>query len=170
MARPPKTPEAGVPGAGVPEADRIHHIPLASILVADDRYRKEMGDIASLAESIRTEGQLVPIIIDSGMKLIAGERRLRAHKEIKATTIKCIILQKDSLEARIIELIENLERKEFTWEEHVAAMESLHELMQRKYGPKWSGRKTAQKVGLAIGGVSVDLQLAKALKEVPDVS
>lgn len=47
-------------------------------IIIRDRYRKDMGDIQSLARSISTVGLLHPPIVDSNCVLIDGERRIRA--------------------------------------------------------------------------------------------
>ena len=44
------------------------------------RVRQDLGDIASLAESMKGLGLLHPVVIDKGWKLIAGQRRLAAAK------------------------------------------------------------------------------------------
>jgi ParB family chromosome partitioning protein len=44
------------------------------------RFRKDMGDLASLAASIKARGLYHPIVISSDGLLLAGERRLEACK------------------------------------------------------------------------------------------
>ncbi len=46
------------------------------------RYRKNLGDIASLATSIKELGLLRPIVVRPDGRLIAGERRLAACKRL----------------------------------------------------------------------------------------
>lgn len=41
-------------------------------------YRKDLGDLKGLAQSIQAVGLLHPIVVATGGKLIAGERRLKA--------------------------------------------------------------------------------------------
>ena len=58
----------------------IRELPLTDVLVAD-RARGDLGDIDALAESIRQEGLLQPIVVrplDERFQLIAGRRRLAA--------------------------------------------------------------------------------------------
>jgi site-specific DNA-methyltransferase (adenine-specific) len=149
--------------------DEIRKIPVNEIIILQDRYRQDMGDVTALAESIKMVGQLVPIIVSDKMVLIAGERRLRAHKHLGLDEINAIIRDRGEIDHRIVEILENLERKDFTWQEQVAAMEDLHQMMLAQFGSNWSGRKTAEKAGLSVGGVCTDLNLAEALKEAPDV-
>ena len=46
------------------------------------RFRKDIGKLDGLAESIRQIGLLHPIIITEDLKLVAGHRRLLACKTI----------------------------------------------------------------------------------------
>jgi len=46
------------------------------------RHRKDMGDLTSLANSIRQDGFLQPIGVTEKLELVFGERRLRAHRDI----------------------------------------------------------------------------------------
>jgi N6-adenosine-specific RNA methylase IME4 len=52
-------------------------LPISRIKVRS-RFRKELGDIQPLAESIKEVGLLHPIVVRRDGRLIAGERRLRA--------------------------------------------------------------------------------------------
>lgn len=55
------------------------------------RIRKELGDIDELAKSIKKYGLFSPIIItdigNGNYKLLAGLRRLQAHKLLEKTSI-----------------------------------------------------------------------------------
>ena len=67
-----------------------------------------------LSESIKEHGLLQPIVVieneDSTYTLIAGERRLRAHKLANIDKIKAIIVDADELKLRELALIENIQR------------------------------------------------------------
>lgn len=72
--------------------------------------------LAELSRSIVTHGLLQPVVViekDDGYLLIAGERRLRAHKLAKLETIKAIIadIDIDSVKQRELALIENIQRE-----------------------------------------------------------
>jgi ParB family chromosome partitioning protein len=80
-----------------------------------------------LAESIRTNGLLQPVLSqfdDNGIRLIAGERRLRAAKMAGLTEISMRIVTGDPLE---ISLIENLLRSDLTAIEEAEAIAALKE-------------------------------------------
>ena len=70
--------------------------------------------IQELSASIKEHGLLQPIVVvedeDGTYTLIAGERRLRAHKLAKIDKIKAIIIDADELKLRELALIENIQR------------------------------------------------------------
>ncbi len=72
--------------------------------------------LEELSQSITAHGLLQPIVViekEDGYILIAGERRLRAHKLAKLETIKAIIADADIDEIRLRELalLENIQRE-----------------------------------------------------------
>ena len=67
-----------------------------SEIKAGRRHRKDMGDLKSLAASIREVGLLQPIGITENMKLVFGERRLRAIRDV---------LKRKTILARIVETL-----------------------------------------------------------------
>jgi adenine-specific DNA-methyltransferase len=151
----------------------LAEIEISSIYVPPDRYRKLFEDIEALAENIADIGLIHPIIVvksDNRFTLEDGERRLRAHKYLNLTSIKAIVKPRAAVESSIIEIISNLPqyRKGFEWKEYVLAMEDLHQKMSA-IRPGWSMRKTASEVGLSKSGVIGDIELAKALKDTPDI-
>ena len=92
----------------------IVHLPIDSITVGD-RLRDDMGDIAALAESIREHGLLHPITVDEEGVLIAGGRRLAAMRRLGFETVPARHWQTlDENDRRLIELEENLQRKDLT--------------------------------------------------------
>lgn len=83
-----------------------------------NRRRKDLGDIEALAESIKQYGLMQPIAIDKECRLIAGGRRLAACKLLGWDNIETN--DYDALtdrELRLMELEENIQRKDLTAEE-----------------------------------------------------
>ena len=70
--------------------------------------------LQELSDSIKEHGLLQPIVViddgDGTYTLIAGERRLRAHKLANLDEIKAIIVDEDELKLRELALIENIQR------------------------------------------------------------
>lgn len=88
-----------------------------SVRIADvrigRRYRRDMGDLSGLADSIKRVGLLHPIVVTAGDVLVAGERRLRACESLGWTRIPCRVVPDldDLLRA---ESDENTVRQNFT--------------------------------------------------------
>lgn len=69
--------------------------------------------IKELSESIEKNGLLQPIVVTrngGSYLLIAGERRLRATKLAKISTIKSVVLDVENRQLRELALIENIQR------------------------------------------------------------
>ena len=91
-------------------------IPISSIKPNPYQPRKDMNPdhISELAESIRSEGLLQPIVVRSrgdDFEIIAGERRFRAYKELNLTTIPARVLKASNTSSAVMTLIENLQRE-----------------------------------------------------------
>jgi ParB family chromosome partitioning protein len=103
-------------------------VPIEDIKVKR-RIRKELGDIGSLAESLRTFGQINPIVITRKNVLIAGERRLEAAKALGWRTINAVIAQlSDDLAKLEYEVEENIQRRDFTPQEEAEATRRIYRL------------------------------------------
>lgn len=94
-----------------------------SDIVIGVRHRKDMGDVAALASSIRDLGLLHPIVVRPDGVLIAGERRLAACKSLGWTAIPVNTV--DLAELARGEAAENFERKDFTLSEAVAIKQAI---------------------------------------------
>jgi len=70
--------------------------------------------LRDLSHSILKHGLLQPIVVvkkDDGYMLIAGERRLRAHKLADLDTIKAVVANVEDENLRELALIENIQRE-----------------------------------------------------------
>jgi len=146
------------------------------------RTRQDYKAIESLAESISTKGLLQPIVLTSDKRLIAGGRRLKAIKHLGWEEIPDdYVIYKGDLsetELRELELLENIERQDLTWQEEIQAKAKLDELKKTIHGDAykdkthsgWSTRKSAKLVGESIGNFSDDVSLYRAMQEIPELS
>jgi len=98
---------------------RVEDIDVASITPNPFQPRKHFDDEAliELSASIKKNGLLQPIVViekEEGYLLIAGERRLRAHKLAKLKTVNAIIADADIDEVKLRELalLENIQRED----------------------------------------------------------
>ena len=94
-----------------------------NLIKTEGRFRKDFGDIPALAESIKEIGLLQPIGIDSGYRLVFGERRLKAFQHLGRDTIPARFVNLDSLLKG--EYAENEFRKDFTVSERVEIGKAL---------------------------------------------
>jgi ParB family transcriptional regulator, chromosome partitioning protein len=89
-------------------------IKVADILVGEDRRVVDMNKVAELAESIKEVGLLqkpvVREIAPGQYKLVAGNHRLTAVKQLGMTELEVEVVGLDDINARIAELDENIMR------------------------------------------------------------
>lgn len=138
-----------------------------------ERARIEYGDIEELAESIKEHGVIQPIsVVEQGalFRILAGGRRYRAAKLAGLESIPAIVRaelkESSSLE---IELVENVHRKDFDWVERCQLEERIYKLKEKE-DSNWSQRKTANLLGRARSALSQDLELAGAIKVIPELA
>ena len=98
----------------------ISYTPIEDIVVGE-RLRKDLGDLAPLAESIKQRGIICPIAVTPDMDLIYGQRRLEAAKLANLDLVPYIVIETpdDDDTYREMEMLENTDRKDFTIEEKV---------------------------------------------------
>jgi hypothetical protein len=107
-------------------------------IIIGNRFRKDFGDIDSLAQSINETGLLQPVGITPDNKLIYGSRRIEAYKRLGRTEIPVIIVQLEDIIKG--ELIENTARKDFTFSERQTI---LQEIEARRIGHRVPKQKVS---------------------------
>lgn len=167
----------------VGEEDNYLCMSISDIHIKPNRLRQNFDPkkLDELAESMRTIGQIEPIVVDEDGFLLAGERRLRACKLLGWTDIKAVYMKDlDEWTKSAVELEENLRREDLSYVEEVLAKKRLHDLYQTKYGKSaplggrgrsegWKVKDTAELLGISVGAVSQDLQLANAIEHDPEL-
>lgn len=148
--------------------DRLKNVKLSEIKVGE-RFRKDLGDIEELTASIKEKGIIQPITLDADLNLLAGGRRVTAATKAGLDSIPALIRTiEGDIDAREIELFENIHRKQFSWHEECALIAEIDKLYKAK-DQDWSMRKTAKLVDQSVGGVSRKLQLAEAAEAIPEL-
>ncbi len=109
-----QTPSAQAGGAAA--AAGFIEVPVQAIERSPYQARREISadQLNELAESIRSEGLLQPIVVrKNGEKyqLIAGERRWRAFQLLKIKTIPARLVEASNASSAALGLIENLQRE-----------------------------------------------------------
>jgi ParB/RepB/Spo0J family partition protein len=103
-----------------PIANRIYDLPLYKVKIDPTQPRKYFNeqDLRELADSIREQGLLQPIMVkkngDGTYLIIHGERRYRAHQLAALPTIKCIIADKTDSQVQDARIVENLVRADLS--------------------------------------------------------
>ncbi|MEA3491475.1 MAG: ParB/RepB/Spo0J family partition protein [Campylobacterota bacterium] len=99
--------------------DQMEELNIDKIVPNPYQPRKHFDEQAlqELSESIVAHGLLQPIVViekEDGYLLIAGERRLRAHRLAKIDKIKAIVadVDIDSVKLRELALMENIQRED----------------------------------------------------------
>lgn len=108
----------------------IRKIQIADIAPSAEQPRTFFDEesIRSLADSIRSEGLMQPIVVtkEGGKyKIIAGERRFRAAQIAGLTEIECRILRKNPKDSYRLAVIENLQRENLDPVDEARAFQKL---------------------------------------------
>ncbi|EMF81023.1 ParB-like protein [Leptospira weilii serovar Topaz str. LT2116] len=110
----------------------IRKIRLDKILPSENQPRQDRKKgVEDLARSLDKDGLLQPIIVtkqnpeDENYKIVAGERRYHAAKQLGWTEVECKILDRDEKETFRLAIIENLQRENLSPYEEVEAMSHL---------------------------------------------
>lgn len=113
---------AGAPGFMEVPVNRVEPNPY------QPRREFEDSQLSDLAESIRSEGLIQPIVVrevNGSYQLIAGERRWRAFKLLKLSKIPARIVKAGDSSSASMALIENLQRENLNPVEEAMGYASL---------------------------------------------
>jgi ParB family chromosome partitioning protein len=126
------------------------------------RRRFEQEATAGLAESIRAQGLVQPVVLrpraGGGYELIAGERRWRAAREAGVTALPAVVREADDREALLLGLVENVAREQLSPVEEARAYAVLLDEFELSLG------EVCEQVGKSKPTVSNRLRLL----ELPD--
>lgn len=92
------------------------------------RTRMDPASIEELAESIKSQGVLQPILVrslDDGFEIIAGERRWRAARLAGLEEVPVVVHDVDDSAAMAIALIENIQREDLNPLEEASGIQRL---------------------------------------------
>jgi len=103
-----------------------------SALVPQAQPRRRFEGLEVLAESIREQGVLQPLLVrplgNGRYAIVAGERRYRAAKMAGLAEVPVRVLDLPEKEARLLALLENLQREDLNpYEETLGVLELLSE-------------------------------------------
>jgi ParB family chromosome partitioning protein len=122
----------------------IRNIPIDRLTANVHQPRKDFGDLAELADSIKEKGILEPVLIrpkNGNFEIVAGERRFRAAQIAGLSEIPCIEHDIADNEALEISIVENIQRKDLNVYEQAFSIKSFGDI----YG--YTHQEIAQKIG-----------------------
>ncbi len=162
-------------------------IPLTAI-DPGTRYREDYGNLEALSESFDITGIIHPLTLrehpdpDSpfSFELATGGRRFFALIMNGVKVAPAYVYDNlDDEGLRILEKIENAQRKDIDWKEAVKLDAEIHRLQMERHGAggarkapedgEWNQEKTAEFLNKSTAAVSDSLKLAKALEDHPEI-
>ena len=147
--------------AGNRETSTLRHLPVDLLHSGVHQARKHFDDVAlsELADSIRAEGVLQPILVRAEpggrYEILAGERRWRAAQRAGLREIPALIREASEQQALVIGVIENIQRQDLDPLEEAAALQRLVEEF------RLSHEALAQALGRSRAAISNQLRLLR---------
>jgi len=132
------------------------------------RYRKDLGDLRGLAESIAEVGLLHPVVVTPEGRLIAGLRRLEACRSLGWTEVPVTVV--DLYQAARGEAHENFVRKDLLPSEIVALKRAIEPLERREARERQGhqaveGGEARDKIARYLGVGRTTIERAEAVVE-----
>jgi ParB family transcriptional regulator, chromosome partitioning protein len=146
-------------GGAYAEAPELVHLRVDEIRANPRQPRRHLDReaTAGLAESIRAQGVLQPVVVrpvaEGGYELIAGERRWRAAREAGLASVPALVRVADDRETLLLALVENVAREDLSPLEEARAYAVLIDEFQLSLG------EVAERVGHSKPSVSNRLRL-----------
>jgi len=162
-----------------------------------ERFRKSYTQIEDLKESIKLHGLIQPIAVresdDGKYLLLAGGRRMKAIQmlhdidgidiDIPARVYESTTEYRGDLDDRIIELEENIQREDLTWQEEDELRKRIYDLQVERFGRKVSKgneysnkefpgvtqEEVANKLGIGRTTLRKSILLAGAMEKIPAI-
>lgn len=115
--------------------ERVEHVPIGDILVNPNQPRRTFDtvEMQELVHSIAKHGILQPLVVrqlEGGQyELIAGERRMRAARQLGWERVPCVVRRGITADSSRLQLalIENLQRQDLNSVEEAMAYQQLNE-------------------------------------------
>lgn len=128
----------------IPQGENITKLKLDEIIPNPYEIRKDPGNISELAQSIKEQGIIEPLVVrhtSRGYELVCGGRRLAACKKVGLREVPVVVKEATDRDMLEMALVENVQRKDLNAIEEAVA-----------YGALWqefglSHEEIAQRVG-----------------------
>jgi len=154
-------PEVRAQAARAASGDAVLQIPLDQIdqNPYQTRFDFHQETLAELAESIRTNGVVQPIVVrpapDGRYVLILGERRCRASRQAGKSTIPAIVRTVSDQQAAEMTIVENLQRQDLN------CLEQANGFARLSQDFKLTQEQIGQRTGISRESVSNYMRLLK---------
>jgi ParB family transcriptional regulator, chromosome partitioning protein len=151
---------------GAPPPAELGEIPIGAITVnrRQPRRRFDEGAIRELAESVRAQGIVQPVVVrplaPGRYELVAGERRWRAARQAGLATVPAVVRETGDRDALLLALVENVAREDLSPLEEARAYAALQDEFGLPLG------EIAERVGRSKPSVSNRLRLLELPDEV----
>jgi ParB family chromosome partitioning protein len=161
---------AEAPALEATPTDTLRMLPIDALTPGKYQPRRAMdpGKLSELAESIKAQGVIQPVVVreigkDKGGKvyeIIAGERRWRASQQAGLTEVPVVIREVDDRTVVAMALIENIQREDLNPLEEAQALQRLIDEFDLTHA------QAAEAVGRSRAAVS---NLLRLLELPPDI-
>ena len=145
----------------------VQHVKVDEIGINPNQPRRRFDkvDMEELKNSIAQHGILQPLVVrrtDDGFELVAGERRLRAAKDLGWEKVPCVIRKDVTTGASRLELalIENIQREDLNPVEEALAYKQLNE----EYG--MTHEEIGERVGRSRVGITNIIRVLQLPEEI----
>ena len=130
------------------DAMRFLHVDPMQIQRDPTQPRKDLGELDGLRASIKDQGILQPLIVspldDKQYRLIAGERRLTAARQLGLAKVPVLVREVEEQARLILQIVENLHRKDLS---PIEEAEGVRRLVDES---GLSQRETAARLGKSL--------------------
>jgi ParB family transcriptional regulator, chromosome partitioning protein len=151
---------------GATAQTELLHLPPGAIRAnpRQPRRRRDGGALVSLAESVRAQGVVQPVVVrplgNGTYELIAGERRWRAARAAGLASVPAVVRETDDRDSLVLALVENVAREDLTPVEEARAYAVLQDEFELSLD------EVAERVGRARSSVSNRLRLLELPEDV----
>jgi ParB family transcriptional regulator, chromosome partitioning protein len=154
----------------IADANEYRNLPLALLTESKTNPRRTFEDdsLKELAESIRTQGILSPLLVrpitEQGFEIVFGSRRYRAAQMAETSTVPVRIKNLTDAEALEAQLIENLQRRDVHPMEEANGFRALLNLDEPKYSVEQIAARTGKSPAYVAGRLKLT-ELASVVVE-----
>lgn len=130
-------------------------LPIGQLAISPINVRQNVGDVSELADSIREQGVLEPLVARrvsaDSYEVIIGSRRLTAAEQVGLLSVPVIVQDISDVDATVRSLVENIQRGDLSLEERVEAYQRLSDMDPDRFGePRDLARATGRRYASVI--------------------